>query len=142
MSHIEDNKEKKLKSSHSKTYGHYHSHSHHKSSSKHYSKKEYDPSSEMERRGQNIIYDNVRKERIKQMIKRSIFVIVAITTLLVIFFFMTLPSESTLHLINRNTSKEEVNVLKNKIIDYEYHIKELEERLSKYENVESIFEKK
>ena len=84
MSHIEDNK--KIKSSHSRHHSH-HSH-HHKGSSKYYRKKEHDSSSEMERRGQNIIYDNVRKERIKQMIKRSVFVIFAIAILFVIVFFM------------------------------------------------------
>ncbi len=137
MSHTQEYKKKNSKLSHS---NHHHNHHHH-GSSKHYRKKEYDSSSEMERRGQNIIYDNVRKERIKQMIKRSVFVIFIIAILFVIFYFMTLPSESTPNLFNGVTSKEEVNMLKNKIINYEYYIEELEERLSKYEKVERIIEK-
>lgn len=137
MSHIEDNKKRKSKSSHSK----HHHHHHHHGRSKHYRRKEYDPSSEMERRGQNIIYDNVRKEKINNMIKRSIFVILIIAIIFLLIYFITLPSDANLKLFNRGNSKEEVNMLKNKIVDYEYYIEELEERLSKYEKVESIFEK-
>ncbi len=142
MSHIEDNKEKKSKSSHTKHHHHHsHHHHHHNGSSSHHRKKEYDPSSEMERRRQNIIYDNVRKERIGQMVKRSIFVILAVSILLILIYFMISPNEGTRDLFNSDTSKEEINVLKNKIINYEYYIEELEERLSKYEKVESIVEK-
>lgn len=126
MSHTEANKEKKYKSHHH----HYHGRSKH-----------YDPSSEMERRGQNIIYDKVRKEKLKEMTKRTIFVLLSVTILFLLIYFMTLPEGFNYKSFNRDNSEEEVNMLKNKIIDYEYYIEELEERLSKYENVESIFDK-
>lgn len=126
MSHTEANKEKKYKSHHH----HYHGRSKH-----------YDPSSEMERRGQNIIYDKVRKEKLKEMTKRTIFVLLSVTILFLLIYFMTLPEDVDRKLFYRNTTEEEVNDLKNKLIDYEYYIEELEERLSKYESVESIFEK-
>lgn len=119
------------------------SHRHHRHSSSKYYKKNYDPSSEMERRGENILYDKVRKERIAQMIKRSIFVILAIAFILVVVYFMTNPGDSVLEqkIFNKNNSTQaEVNELKNKLIDYEYHIEYLEKRLSKYENVDSIFD--
>ncbi len=133
MNYTEANKEKKSKSSHSK---HNHHHHHHHGRSKH-----RDPSSEMERRGQNIIYDRVRKEKIKEMMKRSAFLILAVTIVLLLIYFITLPDDVDHKFFYRDNSEEEVNLLKNKIIDYEYYIEELEERLSKYENVESIFDK-
>lgn len=139
MSHTKEYNNKKSKSSHST---HHHHHHHHHGSSKHYRKKEYDPTSEMERRGQNIIYDSVRKERVNLMIKRSAFVIFAIAITFILFYFMKTPSEKSIDLFSSNATKEEVNVLKNKIVNYEYYIEELEERLSKYEEVDSIFEKK
>ena len=43
----------------------------------------------MERRGKNIIYDKVRKERISLMIKRSIFCLVAIALIIYVVYSMT-----------------------------------------------------
>ena len=130
MSHKEDNKQRRHRSSRSK---HHH---HHRGSSKKYRKTEYDPSSEMERRGQNIIYDNVRKERIQHMIHRSLFVICACFVLAILVYLMNNSGQSNFDLFNIRSSREEVNMLKNKIVDYEYYIEELEERLSKYETIE------
>ena len=134
--------EKQHHSSKHSSHNHHHRSRHH-SSSKYYKKKNYDPSSEMERRGENILYDKVRKERIALMIKRSMFVIFAIALVLVLVYFMTNQGDTLLEqkLFNNNATEEQINELKNKLVDYEYHIEYLEKRLSKYEKVESIFDK-
>ncbi len=138
---MSNTKERKYHSS--KHSSHHHHRNHHYSGSKNYQKRNYDPSSEMERRGENIIYDKVRKERIAQMIKRSIFVILSIAFILVVVYFMTSQGDTIFDngVFNKNTAEAEINELKNKLIDYEYHIEYLENRLSRYENVDSIFDK-
>lgn len=102
-----------------------------------------DISSEMERRGENIIYDKVRKERIALMIKRSIFCILATAFLVFVVISMTSSGGTSggFRFFNNTESKQEINDMKIKIVDYEHYIEELEERLSKYEEVESIFNK-
>lgn len=141
------NNENNVKTSHSSHHRHSHSssgkstHHHHRSKSDKYYKSYHnkDISSEMERRGENIIYDKVRKERISLMIKRSIFCLVAIALIFYVVYSMTGTGGTTgnFDFFNRGLSTEEINEMKMKIIDYEQEIEELKERLSKYENVES-----
>jgi len=141
------NNENNVKTSHSSHHRHSHSssgrstHHHHRSKNDKYYKSSHnkDISSEMERRGENIIYDKVRKERISLMIKRSIFCLAAIALVFYVVCAMTGTNETTsdFDLFNRGLSDEEINEMKMKIIDYEHEIEELKERLSKYENVES-----
>lgn len=96
---------------------------------------EDDISSEMERNGDNIIYRNVRKVKVFMMIKRTIFCCVALA--LIIFVISAIinsqPGDSLSFFTNRDKKLEETNDLKIKIIQYEDKIKELEERLSRYE---------
>lgn len=121
--------------------------SHHGSRHHHHKSKKYkyyhkgDSSSAMERRGENIIYNNVRREKIALMIKRTIFIFIIVS--LFIFsiysiFFNDTSYKSDGRLFDKGISEQEVNDLKNKITDYEFYIEELENRLSKYESVDSI----
>ncbi len=134
MNQTKDSTEIKQKSS-----GSYHRHK-----NSHHSHHNHHHSSKRRRTGDNTIYDSVRKERINQMFKRSIFLIIATAVIIFIVYFMTKPEESfsDFELFNNGISEQEINELKNKITEYEFYIDELEERLSKYEEVESIFEKK
>ncbi len=148
MSKTNDNKHQTT-SSHSSYHssshssgGRHHHHHHHSKKYKYYKSSHDDFSSEKERRGENIIYNKVRKEKIKLMFKRSIFCLIVIALLIFIIYSMTRSNQSheDFDLFNKGVSTEEINEMKNKVINYEYYIEELEERLSKYEEVESILE--
>lgn len=143
------NNENNVKTSHSSHHARSYSsscrkrHYHHYSKGSKYYKTSYskDLSSEMERRGENVIYDNVRKEKINLMFKRSIFCLLAIALFIYIVYSLTHQSEtySDFKLFNKGISIEEANELNNKIIKYEFYIEELEERLSQYEEVDGMF---
>ena len=149
MSEIIDNENKtehKSHHSHHRTSGNSHrsgSGHHHSHSKKYYKSHHEDPTSIMERMGKNLIYDNVRKQRISLMIKRSVFCLVVLGLIAFSVYFLT-SSDGTYKesgLFNKGISTEEANELNNKLVDYEEYIEELEERLSKYEEVEFKFYK-
>lgn len=121
------------------SYHRHSSHLHH-SSRKHSHYLEEEISSKMERAGKNIIYDKVRKEKIYLAFKRTSFCIIfiALILFLIISLIKTPDTNKEFNLFGNKTSEEDIIELKNKIIKYEYYIEELEERLSKYEEVESI----
>ena len=121
---------------------HHHNHRHHHRSrgySKNHSK---GISSIMERNGKNIIYHKVRKEKIFLTFKRSAFLIIFIALILfLIFSILRNPDQVNGFRFFKSGATEQENIeLKNKIINYEYYIEELEKRLSKHEKVESIFD--
>ena len=120
-----------------------HHHRHHHRSRGYSRSHSEDISSKMERNGKNILDDTVRKEKIFLTFKRSAFMIIFITLILFLIFsiFQTPEQSNGFSFIKNRASQEETIELKNKITNYEYYIEELEERLSKYENVESIFDK-
>lgn len=127
-----------------KTHSSHHRRSHSSSNkSSNYRAKRVDSSSEMERRGENIIYDKVRKEKLRLMIKRSIFCVLSLAIILYLLFSILTSGDSSkdFDFFNKGVSNEEVNELKNKIVKYEYYIEELEERLSEYEEVDGMFVK-
>ncbi len=97
-----------------------------------------DESSEMERRGENIIYRDMRKKKMSVMAKRTAFIVVVLCSFIfLIYAIINSDSESKNNIFTNNLHRtEEINELKIKIIDYEDYIEELEERLSKYEEVE------
>lgn len=118
-----------------------HKHHHHHSHNKYYYRQK-DESSAMERKGENIIYTNVRKERIRLMIKRVVFCIISILLIAYTVYIMVGFDEykTNKSIINKGYSTEEINEMKIKIIDYEETIEglkreneELKETLSKYE---------
>ncbi len=134
-----ENKRKYEKNS-NHSYQRHSSHHHHSSRRhSHYSKEE-EISSRMERAGKNIIYDNVRKEKIYLAFKRTSFCIIflALIAFLIFSLLRNPDTDKEFKIFDNYTSEEEIIELKNKIIKYEYYIEELEERLSKYEEVEGI----
>ena len=101
----------------------------------------YNSTSEMEKRRKNIIYVKARNERLQLMVKRIIFCVSLIAVILYIIFSIISSSGSStdFDFFNNGVSIEKVNELNNKIIEYEFYIEELEERLSEYEDVDGIF---
>lgn len=145
MSNNKSNIEKTHSSSHRSSHSSHHRSSHSSSNkNSHYRLKKNDPTSEKERRGENVIYDKVRKEKLKLMIKRSVFCILSVAIIFYLIFSIISSGDSSrdFDFFNKGVSIEEVNELKNKIIKYEFYIEELEERLSEYEEVDGMFIKK
>ena len=142
---MSENNVKKSHSSHRRSSRSSHHRSSHSSTDRNsnYRSKRVDASSEMERRGENIIYDKVRKEKLKLMIKRTVFCVLSIAIIfyLVISILSSGDSSTDFGFFNKGVSIEEVNELNNKIVKYEFYIEELEERLSEYEDVDGMFVK-
>lgn len=106
----------------------YKSHKHHSAK---YSKKYHDSSSEMERRGKNIIYHEVKKQRVFENIKRVIFILLIMFIIIFSIFIISNP-EYNVQMSNekRDTvTYEEFYDLKTRLFEYEDRIEALEEKI-------------
>lgn len=142
MSENRNNIDRTHSSRHRSSHSSHHRSAHSSSNrDSHYRTKKVDPTSEMERRRENIIYDKVRKERLQLMVKRSIFCVLSIAVIFYLIFSIMSSGESSTDFdyFNKGVSIKELNELNNKIINYEFYIEELEERLSEYEDVDGMF---
>lgn len=91
--------------------------------------------SDAERRGENIIYKNVRKNKIFLMIKRGCFCTIALLFIIFVIYsiFNSSPGDSMSFFSSNRVRTEELNELKIKVVQYEERIKELENKLAQYE---------
>lgn len=147
------NVEKKKTHSHSSHHHHHHHHRHHhkkednfvtgygdKSSSKkhHHHHHHSDSSSKRERKGINIEYTRVKRQRIIAMIKRSVFCTVLIA-FIAFLIYSIINGESVVNtriFDNDRKQTESVEDLRQKIIDLEFEIDKLQDKLKQYENNE------
>ena len=130
----------------SSSHGSHDSHHHHSHSSKYnlfigenFNDDKYDHSAEMERKGQNVIYKYVHKQKISDMIRRSIFCLLLLSLLIfLIYSIVNTDSEKQNNGIfnHDNEDKDTIEELQDKIYDMEDYIYELENRLSQYEQIE------
>lgn len=124
---------------HHSSSGRHHHHHHRRKSS--YQQK--DSSSAMERRGENIIYNNVRKEKISLMIKRIVFCILSIILIAYTIYIMAGFDENSVGgtIMNKGYSNEEINEMKIKIIDLEDEIERLTTENENLKNELSQYDK-
>ncbi len=144
--HSSDKRHSGHSSHRSSSHGSHDSHHHHSHSSKYnlfigenFNDDKYDHSAEMERKGQNVIYKYVHKQKISDMIRRSIFCLLLLSLLIfLIYSIVNTDSEKQNNGIfnHDNEDKDTIEELQDKIYDMEDYIYELENRLSQYEQIE------
>lgn len=140
-----ENRDRELKEGHHSHHSHHSHSSHHSrhshhgehrneySSSRYKSSKRYasDPTSEMERRGESIIYKEVRKKKVQNMVKRVTFVSIFSIFLLFILIGIANPD-----FVIRKNPKNNVNTqydLQKEKWDLEIENRELKEYISELE---------